>query len=76
MIDLREYPRPIIKLAGAVVINAMQEAARGDLDALGWLILDSPLWLDELDISPPNFLHWLDAGCPLTFVQAAASEDT
>jgi len=65
----REY-FPINALVGGVVTQAMRDAARGDLDAMSWLLTDGPVYFEAIDfaISGGMLLTWLDKGCPLSLV--------
>lgn len=54
------------RLAGGVVLRAMQEASRGDIEALDWLEdRQAPTtWLDMADIRRVDLFRWIVSGCP------------
>jgi hypothetical protein len=47
------------RLAGAVLANACREAAVGNLDALVFLVLDGPIWMEELGFDGQAVRAWL-----------------
>lgn len=58
---------PYRYLAVAIVLQAVKEAAAGDIEARTWLLTGGQLYLDTLGIGmdPGRLRVWFDAGCPL-----------
>lgn len=57
---------PYKYLAAAMLLQAVKDAAAGDLEARIWLLTGGQLFLDALGIGmdPDRMRAWFDAGCP------------
>lgn len=57
---------PYLALAGAILIQAIEDTRAGDLRAAAWLLDTGLFFLDGLglDIDPDYLRAWIEQGCP------------